>query len=271
VDEREIPNKISYWHDCLRWVERWRGKMLSMGLGNVWVPTYSGVGRAIIGSEPEVTTSLFNDFFNTIDKFNYDLQAVLRPGEVPISDSVRVIAVPTAGLGVFSHPDKVICDGTAYEVKVGFGEVKPPWVMKTTGALTFANRLPFDRFGEDFIANIESEDSQKNVGKGLTQLYSDLLNDGLVSASSLPPKSFSSVALIPRIVESFKFFLVVDRVDLPRNGAPSPFTVQMGLATLAWMGRKPIFGEPTEMPGGLALWSNQSRHIETATDTDREL
>src|ERR1700685_2286430 len=130
VDEREIPNKISYWKECLRWVERWRAKMLSMGLGNVWVPKYSGGGRAIIGSDPEVPTSLFNDFFNTIDKFNYDLQAVLRPGEVPISDSVRVIAVPTAGLGVFSHPDKVICDGTAYEVKVGFGEVKPPWVMK---------------------------------------------------------------------------------------------------------------------------------------------
>ena len=246
--------------------------MLSMGLGNVWVPTYSGVGRAIIGSEPEVTTSLFNDFFNTIDKFNYDLQAVLRPGEVPISDCVRVIAVPTAGLGVFSHPEKVICDRTAHEVKVGFGEVKPAWVMKTSGALTFANRLPFNHFGEDFIANIESEDSQKNVGKGLTQLYSDLLNEAGSLGFLATTETFFFCCINPEDRGEFQIFpLVVDRIDLPRNGAPSLFTIQMGLATLAWMGRKPIFGEPREMPRGLALWSNQSRYIEITTDTNRGL
>ena len=177
--------------------------------------------------------------------------------EVPISDSVRVIAVPTAGLGVFSHPDKVICDGTAYEVKVGFGEVKPPWVMKTIGALTFANRLPFNRFGEDFISNIESEDAQKNVDKGLTQRYSNLLNDGLSLGFLATTEIFFFCCINPEDRGEFQVFpLMVDRIDLPRNGAPSPFTVQMGLATLAWMGRKPIFGEPREMPGGLALWSN---------------
>jgi len=246
--------------------------MISMGLGNVWVPTYSGVGRAVIGSEPEVTTSLFNDFFNTIDKYNYDLQDVLRPGEPAISDSVRVIAVPTAGLGVFSHPDKVICNGSAYEVKVGFGEVKPPWVMKTIGALTFANRLPFERFGEDFLAIIESEDAQKNVGKGLTQLYSDLLNDGLSLGFLATTEIFFFCCINPEDRGEFQNFpLMVDRMDIPRNGAQSPFTVQMGLATLAWMGRIPIFGEPRPMPRGLALWSKQPLHIETTTDIDRGL
>ena len=230
--------------------------MVTMGLGNVWIPSSPSLRRMRIGSEPEVTTSLFYDFFNTVNDFNYDLQHILHAGEPPVSESVRVIATPTAGLGVFSHPDQVITDGSAYEKKIGLGEIKPPWVLKTSGALEFANRLPFNHLGSEFLALVHHEDAQKNVAKGLVQLYSDLLTDGLSLGFLATTEIFFFCLINPLDRTEFQIFpLLVDRSDRPRNGAPSPFTVQEGLATLAWMGRKGIFSDPKDKPGNLSLWS----------------
>jgi len=230
--------------------------MLSMGLGNSWIPSYPGTGRMVIGSEPKVTISLFNDFFNTINIFNYDLQGVLHVGEPPISDSVRVIVTLTGSFGVFSHPDQIITDGSAYDIKVGLGEVKPHWVFKTAGALAFVDRLPFDHLRSEFLALIDNEDPQKNVAKGLVQLYSDLLTDGL-SLRFLATTEISLFCCInPLNRTTLQIFpLLIDRSDLPRNGAPSLFTVEEGLATLAYIGRKPIFSDPRDKPDGLSLWS----------------
>lgn len=272
VDEREMPIKVTYWPDMPRWVIAWRRKMITMGLGNVLVPCHAGDRRGIIGSEAEVTSSLGHDFFDTINEFNYDVQGIIHAGEPPFDDSVRVIATPTAGLGVYSHPDQVITDGSAFEIKVGLGEIKPPWVLKTAGALAFTARLPFNHLGNEFVALVNQDDAQKNVAKGLVQLYSDLLTDGLSLGFLATTEVFFFCLINPLDRTEFQIFpLLVDRSDLPRNGALSPFTVQEGLATFAYMGKKPIFSAPRPRPNGLSLWSNLTLRVRSDTNLRRGL
>jgi hypothetical protein len=153
--------------------------MMGIGVGNVPFPPVFDSDRDMIGSEPEASTSLNNDFFKSVNKFNYNVRHILHPHDHAISDATRVIAVPTVGLGVYSNPDRVICDGSSRELKVGIGEIKAPWVLETAGAMAFVNRLPIEHFGGDFVAVTPWRDIQRNVGKGLTQLYHDMIMDGM--------------------------------------------------------------------------------------------
>jgi hypothetical protein len=190
------------------------------------------------------------------NKFNYNVRQILHPHDHAISDATRVIAVPTVGLGVYSNPDRVICDGSSRELKVGIGEIKAPWVLETAGAMAFVNRLPIEHFGEDFVAVTPWRDIQRNVGKGLTQLYHDMIMDGMTVGFLATTEVFFFCLINPEDRTDLRVFtLKVHRADVPRSGPLPPFTVQVGLATLAWMGRV-NFSQPKPMPEDLETWSN---------------
>src|SRR5271154_6117595 len=175
VRDKFIPVQVRYWPEFLNCVQSWKMTMMGIGVGNAPFPPVFDSDRDVIGSEPEASTSLNNDFFKSVNKFNYNVRHILHPHDQAISDATRVIAVPTVGLGVYSNPDGVICDGSSRELKVGIGEIKAPWVLETAGAMAFVNRLPIEHFGEDFVAVTPWRDIKRNVVKGLTQLYHDMI------------------------------------------------------------------------------------------------
>ena len=266
VENKYIPEKITPWPDFWRWVSRWEAKMVSIGVGNLRLRDSPGATNpTVIRRETDTTDSSRWHFFTAVDFFNFDAHHLLDPYEPVISPRIQVIASPTAGMGVFGRPDVVICDGTRNEMKVGLGEVKPPWVVRTSAVQAFLNRLRIDHFGSQFIAVTGTEDQQWNVGKGLTQIYHDLITDGLTLGFLATTDDFIFCQINQMDRKELQIcHLRIERADMPRVGAPC--TVQAGLATLAWMGQKPIFGAPRPKPRDLERWSNHPLHMATATD-----
>jgi len=229
--------------------------MISIGVGNHrFHDSTSANSPTVIRRETDTEVSLRIHFFDAVDSFNVEAHYLLDPYEPVISPQIQVIAGSTIGMGVVSRPDAVICDGTSNETKVGLGEFKPPWVVKTSAIQSFMNRLPFTHFGNQFIAITRREEEQRNVGKGLTQLYHDLITDHLTLGFLATTDDFIFCQINPLDRTELQVcHLRVERADRPSVGALC--TVQKGLATLAWLGRKPVFGEDKPEPEGLKKWS----------------
>jgi len=151
--------------------------------------------------------------------------------------------------------------------KVALGEVKTPWVIKKSQYQSFINyRMPIADFGTSFVATVKFGDEHYNMGRGLTQIYSDLLTDRLSIGFLATTDFFMFCRIPPENPKSLYIFpLKIERASVPMQGRP-PFTVQMGLATLSWRGRtEPRL--PERLPHDIKTWRTYSRIFCTVTLT----
>jgi hypothetical protein len=214
----------------------------------------------VIHGEEDARHSL-RHFYDMVNHFHLDYHQFLEPGTPPPLPSTQVYSLPVAALGVISNPDVVITNGQPEMTKVGFGEVKPSWVVTRNKISEFMGRLPFTNFGEQFIAVPGQEQETLMVGRALTQIYSDLITDGLsvgflatteaVIYCFIPPEDRTCVNI---------FFHRIYRVERPWEFEPHRFTVQVGLATLAWIA-KTRYSAIYLRPYRPKVWGNPSIDI----------
>jgi hypothetical protein len=191
----------------------------------------------VIRGEEDARNSL-RHFYDMVNHFNLDYYQFLEPGAPPALPSTQVYSLPVTALGVISNLDVVITNGQPVMTKVGLGEVKPSWVVTRANVSDFMGRLPFTHFGEQFIAVPGQEQETLMVGRALTQIYGDMITDGLsigflattdvIIYCLIPPEDRTSVYLYSHRVY---------REDRPWEIDPTRFTVQVGLATLAWIAK----------------------------------
>lgn len=142
--------------------------------------------------------------------------------------------------------------------KVGLGEVKPPWVVIFDPHVTsFMGGLPYDNFGQQFIAS-QTVPEVTMVCRALTQIYSDLLADqvcvGFLATSEhilyclVPPEDRTTLCVYAQ-----RIF----RRERPQVFSPNlNFTAQVGLATLAWVAKTRYSTLQPAIPrGSMKVWS----------------
>ena len=100
----------------------------------------------------EDTCQVLRHFYQMVNHFNLDYYQFLQLGASWPLLSTEVYAYPLTAIGVSSNPDAVITNGQPAMVKVGVGEVKPPWVVQRNSISVFLGNLPYLNFGEEFIA-----------------------------------------------------------------------------------------------------------------------
>jgi hypothetical protein len=268
IDFKPVPVSIQHWDEFPRWMIMWRGEMLQRGLGSglfeeLAQPRTRHYTRGMLFGdhlrhEGDTTRSL-HEYFNMVNDFNLSFYQLLEPDLPPIPPYTDVITAPTVSLNVVSKADMVITDGSYEMKKVGLGEIKPPWVVQRGGIVNFMNRLPISHFGVQFIAHFTNKDHKDpailNVGKAVTEIYSDLLTDGLSLGFLATIDSLIVCFIPPEDRTCLKvYFHPIYRQERPWEFMPGMPTVQVSLMTLAWMGKTQFSGH--QKHPGSRIWGN---------------
>jgi hypothetical protein len=205
------------------------------------------INPTVVRGEPTSRISL-HGYFQMVNQFDIDFHQFLHPTRPHVNPAVEIYKEITAEAGVASNADLMISCGTDYQRTVGLGEVKAPWVVTRTAIQRLMIDLPFVNFGRQFVARAApSDDSTDQVkeeyrqhvlmGKAITQLYNDMITDGV---------TVGFLATTERIVYCFippsnrkHLSLYVNECYRQETGwghyTPEArrFTPQVGLATLA--------------------------------------
>jgi hypothetical protein len=275
VDHKFVPKSVHYWSDFPQFVAAWKEDMLACGVGEAFTHlaredtqyyTTGHLPRQVIGCEQSTHTSLHLDFFGMVNDFNLSFYSLLEPELPPLASQATEVFTPyrVASFGVVGRPDIIITDGSDTMRKVGFGEIKTQWVLRTDAIHRFFQLLPMENFGSDYIgAEFEGDqdantlESRINVAKAITQLYHDLIRDNLTTGflatcqriiyCFIPPNDRSQIQV---------FACPIYREERPwRSNMPETlhFTAQVGLATLAWLSRR-FYSAPQWHPNNLKIW-----------------
>ena len=120
--------------------------------------------------------------------------------------------------------------------------------------------MPIGDFGHGFVAPIKTTDDHYNMGRALTRIYNDLLTDRLSIGFLGRTTDFIFYRIPPQTPKALYIFpLRIKRANVPALG-PTPFTVQMGPATLFWRGRtEPRL--PKNLPSDLKTWRIRPQHL----------
>ena len=271
VGDKIVPESINFWLDFPTWVRQWKSDMLARGFGD---PNFAALASPItqdfllgiprprvIQSESDARTSLEIEFFDLVNQFNLDFRPLLDPENPRLHPGTRVCQPTITPMGVWSRSDIVVTDGSGRMNKVALGEIKTPWVIKKTQYQSFIrDRMPIADFGNSFVASIKSTDDHYNMGRALTQIYNDLLTDRLSIGFLATTDFFIFCHIPPQTPKALYIFpLRINRANVPAPG-PTPFTVQMGLATLFWRGRtEPRL--PKNLPPDLKTWRIHLHHL----------
>jgi hypothetical protein len=216
----------------------------------------------VIRDESTVRNSL-SDYFQMVNEFNLDYHQFLHPTR-PIVDPLAEVYKPiTSDTNCSVNADLMITCGTNRQQIVGLGEIKCPWVVTPNAIQRFMVSLPFSDFGGQFIAREpphprssipearEEHRQNARMGKALTQLYNDMINDG---------RTVGFLATTERIVYCFippenrrHLSIYVNtcyRAETGWGPSTSParrFSPQVGLA--AWLASTFYSAEQPQPPG----------------------
>jgi hypothetical protein len=275
VNSRTVPRSIFPWNEFPVTVTQWKQVMEHLGLGGPWFEQFASgrtrnytVGELfteVIRGEEDTRRSM-HDFYKVVDAFNLDYRRIIeRNDRRPLYPHNEVYALPVAAINVFSSPDIVITDGSIDMIKVGLGEVKPPWIVRDTITTQFMNRLPIHDFGNQIVANRDQSEEVLKLCRALTQIYSDLLTDGL-SVGFLTTTEFIIYCFIPP-EDRTRLHIHLQRIyraELTSESSPQPgrFTAQVGLAALAWLA-KTRYRDLYDKPSGLKTWGMSRPLLDT--------
>jgi hypothetical protein len=117
------------------------------------------------------------------------------------------------------------------------------------------DRLPFINFGEDFIAPQYQNSKLLLFAQSLAQVYNGMITDGL-SIWFLATSDTITYCFIPPEDRTYLkiFSRRICRGDRPWEMGPQQITVQVGLATLAWIAKRQYSNIYTR-PRGLKVWT----------------
>lgn len=143
---------MTHWSEFPRHVVAWKEDMLARRLGHSFQHfareetqyyTTCFVPRQVISCKTSTVTSLHVDFFGMVNDFNLSFSHLLEPNLGTVGDSAEVYTrYRVAGMGIFGQPDIIITDGTDSMTKVGFGEIKTPWVIRPDAIQDFSSDSP---------------------------------------------------------------------------------------------------------------------------------
>lgn len=205
------------------------------------------------------------DYFNMINDFNLSFYQLFESSLPPLTrQSTEVFTQPrVACMRLLGNPDVIITDGTDSMEKVGCGEIKTPWVLRPDAIQDLFQRIPFDNFGRDYIAPeslfepFDSREAKVNLGKAITQLYHDLLSDSLTLGFLATTDRIIYCFIPPENRSHLEVFMnpIFRQERMWNQHMPEErrFTAQVGLATLAWLGKR-FYATPRLVPDGLKIY-----------------
>lgn len=266
VTHRPVPVSVHFWAEFPTYVREWKADMHARGLGGSRFEAFAKEATRIfttgdffpevIRAEEETRQSL-RQFFQMINNFNLDYYQFLHPGAPYPNRETEVYAYPLSSLGVYSNPDVVITNGQPAMNKVGLGEVKAPWVViYDPHVRDFMAGLPYHNFGQRFVA-APNVPEVVMVCRALTQIYSDILTDR-VCVGFLATTDHILYCLVPP-EDRTSLYVIGQRIwrrEWSQYFEPSHnFTAQVGLATLAWLGKtRYSTPQPPIRRGSMKVW-----------------
>ena len=182
-----------------------------------------------------------------------------------MNPAVEIYNEITAETGVASYADLMISCGTDCQRTVGLGEVKAPWVVTRNAIQRLMFGLPFTNFGRQFVARaVPSDNSTEHVkeeyrkdvlmGKAITQIYNDMITDGVTVGFLATTKRILYCFIPPSNRKHLSIYVNECYRQETGWGHYTPeargFTPQVGLAALAWIGRT-FYPDLQSKPDGL--------------------
>ena len=226
VDEKYVPESINFWHEFPNWVRQWKSDMLARGFAGpafanlassiTWQILLADNAPEVLASEDDARVSLRFEFFRLVNQFNSDFRPLIDPANPTISRTTRICESAIGAWDIWSNCD-VVTDGTDRMNKVALGEVKTPWVIKKSQYQSFINyRMPIANFGTGFVATVKFGEEHYNMGRGLTQIYSDLLTDRLSIGFLATTDFFMFCRIPPENPKALYIFpLKIERASVP--------------------------------------------------------